>query len=567
MLHTPPSKGGMFGRGALPSMRYSNASRAARQHSMDSLRILHLEDDPLDADLIHRTVERWQVAVQWRTVDSAHGYADALERGSFDAVVCDNSLPGLDGLQALQLARDAHPAIPFIVLSGNADERRALECLRAGANDYILKDDLWRLLPAMHYLRNRRERERLEREKESLAVLIGIVKQLSTARTMAEVMAIVRTGARRLTGADGATFVLRDREHCFYADEDAIEPLWKGRRFPLQTCVSGWAMLNQQAAVIPDIYADPRIPIDAYRPTFVKSLVMVPIRIESPIGAIGSYWATPHEATENELTLLQALADTTSVAIENVRLYAELEERVRERTAALEHANEELQAFNYSVSHDLRAPLRAIDGFSRLLTEPPHDERLDPQARTFLGYIHTAAQRMGHIIEDLLSLSKVGRETPMPRTIDLAPMAHEVLARLQATAPERHVEIDLPHMLPVYGDVGLLHLALENLLSNAWKYTSRRARAHIQLKPYVSPDGEHGFVVRDDGAGFDMARARHLFEPFRRMHSESEFAGTGVGLAIVRRAVQRHGGRVWAEAEPDKGACFFVVLPGESSRA
>jgi signal transduction histidine kinase/FixJ family two-component response regulator len=557
----------MFGRGALPSMRYSNASRAARQHSMDSLRILHLEDDPLDADLIHRTVERWQVAVQWRTVDSAHGYADALERGSFDAVVCDNSLPGLDGLQALQLARDAHPAIPFIVLSGNADERRALECLRAGANDYILKDGLWRLLPAMHYLRNRRERERLEHEKESLAVLIGIVKQLSTARTMADVMAIVRTGARRLTGADGATFVLRDREHCFYADEDAIEPLWKGRRFPLQACVSGWAMLNQQAAVIPDIYADPRIPIDAYRPTFVKSLVMVPIRIESPIGAIGSYWATPHEATENELTLLQALADTTSVAIENVRLYAELEERVRERTAALQHANEELQAFNYSVSHDLRAPLRAIDGFSRLLTEPPHDERLDPQARTFLGYIHTAAQRMGHIIEDLLSLSKVGRETPMPRTIDLAPMAHEVLARLQATAPQRHVEIDLPHMLPVYGDVGLLHLALENLLSNAWKYTSRRERAHIQLKPYVSPDGEHGFVVRDDGAGFDMARARHLFEPFRRMHSESEFAGTGVGLAIVRRAVQRHGGRVWAEAEPDKGACFFVVLPGESSRA
>ena len=531
---------------------------------MDRLRILHLEDDPLDADLIHRTVERWQVAVQWRTVDSVHGYADALEHGAFDAVVCDNSLPGMDGLQALQLARDVHPAIPFIVLSGNADERHALECLKAGANDYILKDGLWRLLPAMQYLQHQRERQRIEREKESLAILIGIVKQLSTARTMEDVMAIVRTGARRLTGAHGATFVLRDREQCFYADEDAIEPLWKGRRFPLQACISGWAMLNRQAAVVPDIYADPRIPIDAYRPTFVKSLVMVPIRIESPIGAIGNYWATPHEATENELTLLQALADTTSVAIENVRLYAELEERVRERTAALEHANEELQAFNYSVAHDLRAPLRALDGYSRLLMEPPHDERLDPQGRTFLGYIHTSAQRMGHIIEDLLSLSKVGRETPMPRTIDLAPMAHEVLARLQATAPQRHVESDLPRTLPVYGDIGLLHIALENLLSNAWKYTSKRPRAHIQLKPYVSPEGEHGFLVRDDGAGFDMARARHLFEPFRRMHSESEFAGTGVGLAIVRRAVQRHGGRIWAEAEPDKGACFFVVLPGES---
>lgn len=532
---------------------------------MDSLHILHLEDDPLDAELIHRTVARWQVDVQWRTVDSVGGYTSALEHGAFDAVVCDNSLPGMDGLQALQLARSAHPAIPFIVLSGNPDERRALECLKAGANDYILKDGLWRLLPAMHYLQNKRERERLEHEKESLAILIGIIKQLSTARTMADVMAIVRTGARRLTGADGATFVLRDREHCFYADEDAIEPLWKGRRFPLQTCISGWAMLNQQAAVIPDIYVDPRIPIDAYRPTFVNSLIMVPIRIESPIGAIGSYWAAPHEATENELTLLQALADTTSVAIENVRLYAELEERVRERTAALEHANEELQAFNYSVSHDLRAPLRAIDGYSRLLMEPPHDERLDPQGRTFLGYIHTSAQRMSHIIEDLLSLSKVGREPLLPRTIDLALMAHEVLARLQATAPQRHVEIDLPHTLPVHGDIGLLHLAMENLLSNAWKYTSKRERAHIQLKAYVSTGGEHGFVVRDDGAGFDMARARHLFEPFRRMHSESEFSGTGVGLAIVRRAVQRHGGRVWAESAPEKGSSFFVVLPAEST--
>ena len=530
---------------------------------MDSLRILHLEDDPLDAELIHRTVARWQVDVQWRTVDSVNGYADALKRHRFDAVVCDNSLPGMDGLQALQLARNTHPDVPFIVLSGNPDEQRALECLKAGANDYILKDGLWRLLPAMHYLQNQRERERLEREKESLAVLIGIVKQLSTARTMTDVMTIVRSGARQLTGADGATFVLRDRECCFYADEDAIEPLWKGRRFPLHTCISGWAMLNQQAAVIPDIYVDPRIPVDAYRPTFVRSLAMVPIRTESPIGAIGNYWATPHTATESEVALLQALADTTSVAIENVRLYAELEERVSQRTAALAHANEELQAFNYSVSHDLRAPLRAINGYSQLLAEPPHSEQLDAEGRNFLQHIHTSAHRMGRIIEDLLSLSQVGREALLPRMVDLAPMAHEVMARLQATAPHRHVEIELPHTLPVHGDIGLLHLVLENLLSNAWKYTSKRDRAHIRLKPYVSERGEHGFVVRDDGAGFDMAYAQRLFEPFRRMHSEADFSGTGVGLAIVRRAVHRHGGRIWAESAPGEGANFFVVLPGE----
>lgn len=527
---------------------------------MDSLRILHLEDNPLDAELAHRAVARWHVEVQWRTVSTAGGYSEALEHETYDAIVCDNSLPGMDSLQALQLAQASHPEVPFIVLSGNPDERRALECLNAGASDYILKDSLWRLLPAMRHLQNLREQERLEHERRGLAVLIGLVKQLSTARRLEEVMAIVRSGARRLTGADGATFVLRERDQCFYADEDAIEPLWKGRRFPLQACISGWAMLHRQAAVVPDIYVDPRIPADAYRPTFVKSLAMVPIRIESPIGAIGNYWAQPHEPTESEVSLLQALADTTSVAIENVRLYAELEQRVRDRTAALELANEELEAFNYSVSHDLRAPLRAISGYSRLLDEQ-HRARLGAEAQVFLDHIHASARRMGSIIEDLLSLSKVGRSEPMRQRVDLSMVAREIIARLQAASPQRQVAVSLPDELVVQGDIGLLHIALENLLSNAWKYTGRRERARIDLKPYASLDGEHGFMVSDNGAGFDMAQARHLFEPFRRLHTELEFSGVGIGLAIVRRAVHKHGGRVWAEAVKGEGASFYVVLP------
>lgn len=527
---------------------------------MDSLRILHLEDDALDADLTHRAVARWHVDVQWQTVDSARGYTDALEQERYDAIVCDNSLPGMDSLQALRLAQASQQQIPFIVLSGNPDERRALECLNAGASDYILKDSLWRLLPAIRHLQNLRERERLEEEKRGLAVLIGLVKQLSMTHRMDEVMTIVRSGARQLTGADGATFVLRERDQCFYADEDAIEPLWKGRRFPLQACISGWSMLHRQVAVVPDIHVDPRIPVDAYRPTFVKSLAMVPIRIESPIGAIGNYWAHPHEPTASEVSLLQALADITSVAIENVRLYAELEQRVRERTAALEQANEELEAFNYSVSHDLRAPLRAIDGYSRLLEEH-HRARLGTEAQVFLDRIHASAQRMGSIIEDLLSLSKVGRSEPRPRRVDLALVAREILNRLQAGAPQRRVEVELPDELIVHGDIGLLHIAMENLLSNAWKYTSRRERARIDLRPYASLDGEHGFVIRDNGAGFDMAHAGHLFEPFGRLHTEAEFSGVGIGLAIVRRVVHKHGGRVWAEAVNGEGASFNVVLP------
>ena len=173
--------------------------------------------------------------------------------------------------------------------------------------------------------------------------LIRVVQELSMAKDVDRVVEIVRSAARELTGADGATFVLRDGQQCFYRDEDAISPLWKGQRFPLTSCISGWVMLNRCATVIPDIYADSRIPHEVYRPTFVKSLVMVPIRTLEPIGAIGTYWAQPYQACDGQVELLQALADSTSVALENIQVYAELEQRVDERTGQLAEANRRLQ--------------------------------------------------------------------------------------------------------------------------------------------------------------------------------------------------------------------------------
>ena len=166
--------------------------------------------------------------------------------------------------------------------------------------------------------------------------LVEVVQRLSLARDLATVMAIVRHAARELTGADGATFVLRDGDRCYYADEDAIEPLWKGQRFPMRICISGWVMEHRSSVVIPDIYADARVPAEAYRPTFVHSLAMVPIRTLDPIGAIGNYWAGQHAASDDEVRVLQALADTTAVAMENVRVYQELESRVAHRTALLQ---------------------------------------------------------------------------------------------------------------------------------------------------------------------------------------------------------------------------------------
>lgn len=204
------------------------------------------------------------------------------------------------------------------------------------------------------------EADARERYLLGMERLIGAVQELSMARDLAAVQRIVRTTARALCGADGATLVLRQNGYCYYADEDAISPLWKGRRFPLETCVSGWAMLNRKPAVIPDIYKDPRVPHEAYRPTFVKGLAMVPIRTMDPVGAIGNYWAEPHAPRDSELRLLQALADATAVAMENVQLYQELEARVQARTAELMAANEEIR--NLSLTDELTG-LRNRRGF------------------------------------------------------------------------------------------------------------------------------------------------------------------------------------------------------------
>jgi signal transduction histidine kinase len=383
--------------------------------------------------------------------------------------------------------------------------------------------------------------------------LVQGVQELSMARDLPAIMAIVRRAARELTGADGATFVLRDGDTCYYADEDAIAPLWKGRRFPIQQCISGWAMLHREPVVLEDIYADPRIPADAYRQTFVKSLVMVPIRRIKPVGAIGNYWATQRRPSDTAVKLLQALADSTSTAMDNVELLGHLERRVAERTEQLEAVNRELEAFSYAVSHDLRAPLRAIKGFSQILIED-HAAAL-VEGKPYLDRICGAAGRMNDLIDDLLQLSKMTRSALNPGAFDLAHLSRDIVGELGQAEPARNVDVVIPPSLPAHGDPRLVRVLLENLLRNAWKFTSKQPTAHIEVG---SQDG--AWFVRDDGAGFDATRATKLFQPFQRMHTAAEFEGTGIGLATAQRIVRRHGGRIWADSAPGKGATFRFTL-------
>ncbi len=231
---------------------------------------------------------------------------------------------------------------------------------------------------------------------------------------------------------------------------------------------------------------------------------------------------------------------------------------MRDRTVQLEVANRELESFSYSVSHDLRGPLRGIDGWSLALVEEYRD-KLDAQACEYLDYIRSDAQRMGQLIDDMLRLAHVSRGRMEPAPVDIGAISQAVAARLQERQPSRRVEFTVQPGLTAWGDAGLLEIALTNLIDNAWKFSSKRPVARVEFGR-TEVDGRSAFFIRDNGVGFDMAYVHKLFGPFQRLHKSSEFPGTGIGLAIVQRVVHRHNGRVWAEAEPDGGATFYFTL-------
>ena len=240
-----------------------------------------------------------------------------------------------------------------------------------------------------------------------------------------------------------------------------------------------------------------------------------------------------------------------------------LNEDLIEQKQAVESANRELEAFSYSVSHDLRAPLRSIDGFSRALLKDFGD-KLDDRGKKYLAFVREGAQHMAELIDDLLELSRVSRSELSSSAVDLTALAQRVVDRLRAAEPQRQVDVAL-ESLSAAGDPRLLELVLQNLLGNAWKFTAKCEGARIELA-HIEKDGRTIYLVRDNGAGFDMKYAKKLFGVFQRLHPTTDFEGTGVGLAIVQRIVHRHGGDVWADAEVGQGATFYFTLDGGARR-
>ena len=392
-------------------------------------------------------------------------------------------------------------------------------------------------------------------------------QDLASRRDLESIMAVVRRAARELVGSDGATFVLRDGDKCHYADEDAIAPLWKGQRFPMSVCISGWVMLHATPALIEDIYADARIPAEAYRPTFVKSLAMVPVGGPEPMAAIGNYWAGKHLCDQDELRLLTALANLASVAMENVRLYNELKNRAAELLAQKNLAEAATLAKNHflaNMSHELRTPLNAVLGFAQLLVKSP----IDDQSRDYARIILDSGQGLLAIISDILDLSQIeaGQAELRPAPFTLRRALETALTPLRVTAEEKNMALSLEvdHDIPdrLNGDRGRLVQVLTNIADNAVKYTERgRVKVGVSLAEKSGDSALMRFTVTDTGIGIAPDRLQAIFEPFSQVGTSAhvKYGGTGLGLGIAKDLVQLMGGELGVRSTEGRGSSFFFT--------
>jgi two-component system NtrC family sensor kinase len=473
------------------------------------------------------------------------------------ALIVDGVMPGMDGAAVIRRLRldVALRGLPCLLLTASEEQGAELKALDAGADAFVRK------------------------EEDMDVILARFAAMLRTAGTAAGATASLASPKRILAVDDSVTYLqelvsaLRDDGYdvvLAHSGEEAIEML---------------AVQNVDCILMdllmPGIGGQETCRRIKDSPTLRNTPLIMLTAVENRqalIDGLGT-GADDYVAKSNEFDVLRARIqaqmrrkqfEDENRRIRDQLLHSELEaaeaRAARELAEAkaglveeLEYKNKELEAFSYSVSHDLRAPLRSIDGFSQALIEDCGD-RLGEKALNYLHRIRAAAQRMAALIDDMLLLSRISRAEVNRERVDVSSLAKVVADELKHQNPERIVEVQIEPGIAVYADPGLLRVLLDNLLGNAWKFTARAVDASIELSTQTQ-DGDTVFFVKDNGAGFDMAHAAALFQPFQRLHDAAEFPGTGIGLATVRRVVDHHGGRIWAEGKPGVGATVFFTIP------
>jgi signal transduction histidine kinase len=426
---------------------------------------------------------------------------------------------------------------------------------------------LVRLLTTVGYelggiLQNARLNEEVRLRSDALQVLSAAARPVVQSETFAQRAAHILAEVVRASDSDLAAFRVPTEDGQSLSLAAAVGR--DGREIsipalvPMEGSQTGVAFREKRAVISNDLANDDRfrtVVLEGFVPQSVRAALSIPVQSgERMIGAMLIASQTAQHFTPNRVRLLTEVGASIGTLIENARLYEDL----RQRSIDLAAFNKELEAFSYSVSHDLRSPLVGIDGFSQALMED-YGDRLDDTGRHYLDRIRAGTERLAQIIDDLLALSRVNRTEVRREEVDLSLLASAVATELRQQDQTRQVEFAIAEGIRTPGDQRLLRVLFENLLGNAWKFTSHHAQARIEFGA-MDADGQRVYYVRDDGAGFDPAYADKLFVPLQRLHTAEEFPGTGIGLATVERVVRRHGGRIWAEGAVERGACFYFTL-------
>jgi len=503
---------------------------------------------------------------------SARQALEQLRQSQFDLLLTDLMMPEMDGIALLCAAQEIDPDLAGVVMTGYGTIDTAVQALRGGAADYVLKP--FRLNNLLPILTRALETRRLRTENIQLREAVSIY-ELSRAitRGLSEDEVVQRTVAAASQQSDaGAVQLLVPAVE---GTELVVGGAWgasnywpESVRFPIDESITRWLASSREQLSAWDGSSAPEA---VFAPPFPGERLGVAL----PIVAGGHFYgilrfcarATQRRLTLGQVKALEILAGTAAAAFEAASLLTqlrtlnqELEQRVRDRTQELQAANADLESFSYSVSHDLRAPLRVVDGYCQMFMDE-FGAGIAPEGREILGKARAGATRMNQLIDDLLRLARFSRQPLHTRPVETGALVKRVVANLQEQLQGRSVQFEIGALPDCVADAALLEQVFTNLLSNALKFTAGRSNTRIEVGS-SSEGAEQIFFVKDNGVGFDMRYAERLFGVFQRLHSQAEFAGTGIGLSIVHRIIRRHGGRTWAEGALQQGATFYFSLPG-----